>query len=401
MRWEELFSVNVLKSRNLLLIVPHFKVFIKDQAMLIRPNFNKIIVLMPFPYFSNLALLPYLRKHFSFLRWALESRAESSQGCELISPKYFTLPVEALRKRNCYLATRSCIKALSKNPISFSLIHAHFLYNGFIGEAFKSLSGKPLIVTAHGSDVYDLPFRDNWYETLAKHILRKADQIITVSQFNAKKLLLLGVQSAKINVIPNGFDEKLFRPASSFQARSRLGVPHNKKLLLSIGSLEEMKGYAYLIDAMSFISRARRDVLLVIVGSGSLKEKLLRRIKKLGLEQNILLAGRKTHDEIPTWINASDFFVLPSLGEGFPTVLPEAMACGKPVIGTEVGGVSEIITNQEVGMLVSPKDAEALASTIIEALQKKWWPEIILNHAKQYSWSHLIPQIISTYEKVL
>jgi len=92
---------------------------------------------------------------------------------------------------------------------------------------------------------------------------------------------------------------------------------------------------------------------------------------------------------------------LPSLGEGFPTVLPEAMACGKPVIGTEVGGVSEIITNQEVGMLVSPKDAEALASTIIEALQKKWWPEIILNHAKQYSWSHLIPQIISTYEKVL
>ena len=92
---------------------------------------------------------------------------------------------------------------------------------------------------------------------------------------------------------------------------------------------------------------------------------------------------------------------MPSIKEGFPTVLPEAMACGKPVIGTKVGGVPEAITHEGLGILVNPKDPEALASAILEALEKKWKPETILEHAKKYSWSNLTKQIINVYQKAL
>jgi len=357
---------------------------------------------MPIPYFSSLALkLPYLKKYFEFLNLALESHNELMEDYKLVSPKFFTLPIEILRKRNFYFATRSCVKALSKNAINFSLIHAHFLRYGFIGATLKSISGKPLVVTGHGRDVYDLPFRDNWYKVLARYLLSKADQVITVSQFNAEKLLSLGVSSNKLHVIPNGYNEKLFNPIPLCEARKKLGLPLNKKVLLSVGNLVDVKGHTYLVDAMRIILKKGNDAILVIVGSGFLKEKLQKKSKALGLNGKILFVGGKNHEEIPFWINACDIFILPSLSEGFPTIIPEVMACGKPIVGTKVGGVPEIITNKEVGILVSPKNPQELALTIIDALDKRWYPDVILNYAKQYSWSSLVPQIISVYKEIV
>jgi len=394
--------MNTLRSQKLLLIVPHFKVFIRDQATLIRSYFNKVTVLMPTPYFSSLALkLPYLKRYFEFLELAAESQNELAENYTLVSPKFFTLPIEALRKRNCYLATKSCIKALSKNTIDFSLIHAHFLGNGFLGATLKSLSGKPFVVTAHGGDVYDLPFRNDWYNTLARYILSKANQVITVSQFNAEKLLSLGVSPNKLHVIPNGYDKNLFKPIPLYEARKKLGLPLNKKILLSVGNLVDVKGHTYLVDAMRIVLKKRNDVILVIVGSGPLKERLQKKAKKLGLNEKILFVGWKKHNEIPLWMNGSDLFVLPSLSEGFPTVIPEAMACGKPVIGTRVGGVPEIVSHQELGILLNPGDSEVAASSILEALDKEWKPEIIAHHAKRYSWNNLVKQILRVYQEVM
>jgi glycosyltransferase involved in cell wall biosynthesis len=359
-------------------------------------------VLMPIPYFSSLALkLPHLKNYFGFLKLAEESRNELAQDYTMIPTKFFTLPVEVLRKRNCYLAAKSCIKALSKSAINFSLIHAHGLENGFIAAALKNLSGKPFVVTVHGGDVYYLPFRDKWYQALARYVLSKADYVITVSQFLHIKLLSLGISSNKLRVIYNGYDEQIFRHTPQQEARKKLGLPLEKKILLSVGNLVNIKGHSFLIDAMSFVLKKRSDVILIIVGSGPLKAKLRKTINRLGLNKKILLAGSKPHEEIPMWMNASDFFVLSSLGEGFPTVIPEAMACGKPIIATRVGGVPEAIFHQDLGILVSPRNSKDLASAILEALDKKWKPEIILHHAKRYSWNNLVEQILDVYREVL
>jgi glycosyltransferase involved in cell wall biosynthesis len=272
-----------LRSQNLLLVVPHFRVFIKDQALLIKSYFNNMTVLMPTPYFSNIVFkLPYVGRYFRFLEFNVDS--QYGLDYKLISPKFFTLPVKFLRKRNCYIAAKSCLKALSKNMVNFDLMHAHFLNNGFIGARLKSLYNKPFVLTAHGGDVYDMPFRNDWYNALARFVLAEADQVITVCKFNAEKLLSLGVSSNKLHVVPNGYDEQVFRPISKAYARGRLGLPLNKKILLSVGNLVDVKGHAYLIDAMSSFSR-RKDVLLIIVGSGLLKETLQRRVKENKLDR--------------------------------------------------------------------------------------------------------------------
>ena len=353
------------------------------------------------PYFPIIFFrIPYFKRKFSFLEVTAESN-EHTHGCIEISPKFLTFPVNELRKRNCYLAAKSSKKALRQNTFNFDLIHAHFLHNGFIGAELKSLHNKPLIVTAHGSDVYDMPFRDDWHRNIARYVLTAADKVITVSKFNAERLLSLGLSSKKLHVIPNGYDSQLFRPFSTLYMRKKMGLPLNRKILLSVGNLFAVKGHTYLIDAMKIVLKKRSDITLIIVGSGPLEEKLKKRVLELGLLGNVLLVGRKMHDEIPMWLNASDILVLPSISEGFPTVIPEAMACGKPVIGTKVGGIPEAITNDDLGILVNPRDPAAIAAAIIDALERDWQHEYIIEHANFYSWSNLAKQLLTVYENAL
>ena len=393
---------NFFKSKGLLLIVPHVKYFIEDQAKLIEQYFSSFTVLMPRPYFSTLALkLPRLSNRFQYLHMSEDSCSIHEKSYRLLSPKFFTLPIDQLRKRNCYLATQKSIEVLTKNTVNYDILHAHFLDNGFVGVKLKERFGKPLVVTAHGGDVYDLPFRNSWYNSLAKYVLNNADQVITVSKSNAEKLSNLGVSSKKVHIIPNGYDEGLFKALSSIECRRKLGLPLNKKILLSVGNLVEVKGHVFLIDAMAFIAKVRKDVLLIIVGDGVLKEKLQQRIGRLKLNEQVLLVGRKDHCEISTWMNACDIFVLPSTNEGFPTVIPEAMACGKPVIATAVGGIPEALSNPDIGTLVNPQDSESIAEAVLNVIQTKWQTEAIISYAKKYSWTTIVKEILCVYASLL
>lgn len=183
-----------LNSKNLLLIVPHMQVFIKDQTAMVEQYFRSVTALMPVPYFSSIAMrLPIINRNYRFLQYAAGSQNELGQQFRLLSPKFFTLPFETIRKRICYLITRSCMKAVSADSTHFDLVHAHFMENGFVGAALKNTYNIPFVLTAHGGDVYYVPFRNKWYNALAKYVLNEADQVITVSQSNMRKLLSLGV----------------------------------------------------------------------------------------------------------------------------------------------------------------------------------------------------------------
>jgi glycosyltransferase involved in cell wall biosynthesis len=391
-----------LNTQSLLLIVPHIEVFIEDQANLIRPYFNDMTVLMPMPYFSSIALkLPLVKRRFRFLQLSEKSNNKYQKNYTMVSPKYFTLPINVMQKRFGYLASTNSIKALNKKAAKFDLLHAHFLDQGYIGAKLKSLYNKPLVITAHGGEVYDLPFKSQWYNTLYRYVIGEADQVITVSNFNAEKLLSLGVPSKKIHVIPNGYNEAFFKALSVIAMRQKLELPLNKKILLSIGNLVPEKGHTFLIDAMRFVIQKHQDALLIIIGDGILREELERQVKHLGLSGKVLLLGRKSHEEIPMWINACDIFVAPSLTESFGVVIIEALACGKPVVGTRVGGIPEIISSCEVGILVESAHSSSLAEGLLEAMARKWSQMAITSYAEQYSWNQIVPKIIDVYYQAL
>ena len=280
------------------------------------------------------------------------------------------------------------------------MIHAHFTWpSGYAGAKLKEKYNIPLIITTHGYDIYDLPFRNELLRKKVEYALDSADYIITVSNNNLKYINKLNIKTP-VRIIPNGFRSDLFYPIPKDHARKKLNLPTNKKIILSIGNLVEVKGHRYLIQAMKGIVKQRRDILCIIVGSGQLKRELEKLIKELNLQDHIKLVGAKPHEEIPLWMNACDVFVLPSLRESFGIVQIEAIACGKPVVATYNGGSEEIIKN-EVGILVESKKSEKLANVLNKALEKEWNIQKIVEYSKKFTLEEISKKILNTYKKVL
>jgi len=173
----------------------------------------------------------------------------------------------------------------------------------------------------------------------------------------------------------------------------------NKKVIFNISNLIDIKGHKYLIEAIGNIAKTRSDIYCIIAGKGYLLETLEQQIKNSKLEDYIKLVGWIPDNEIPIYINTSDFFVLPSLGEGNPIVMFEAIGCGKPFIGTKVGGVPEIIASEDYGLLCEHASSEALEKTIMSALNKNWDTFKIKEYAESFTWKNIAKTTKSIYGK--
>ena len=310
-------------------------------------------------------------------------------------------PIDSQYKKLGNLHFRAAEKVIKKNHIQFDFIHSHFTWSaGYVGVKLKEEYHVPHIVTAHGYDIYSLPFKDKEWREKIEYVLNNSDHIITVSNSNLAFIKQLNVFTP-ITIIPNGFSADLFYPRNPSQCRSALNIAKNKKIILTVGNLEPVKGQKYLIEAIKTVLSERKDVLCIILGTGRLHKSLHNQIRLLGLEDYIMLIGRRPHDEIPLWINACDLFILPSLNEGNPTVMFEALGCGKPFVGTSVGGVPEIITSDTYGLLVKPADPKDLAEKILLALDREWDQKAILAYAKQFTWENIAKEILHVYFEVL
>lgn len=292
-------------------------------------------------------------------------------------------------------------RTIEKHHLHFDLIHAHFAWlSGYAGAHLKGDYSTPLVVTGHGGDVYSLPFKgDKWREKI-EYALNTADHVITVSQSNLACIKKLDV-STPVSIIPNGFRSDHFYPRDSSECRRELNLPQDKKIILTVGNLTHIKGQMHLVEAVQRVNQERRDILYVIVGAGELQSALERQIHSLGLGSCVLLAGGKPHGEIPLWMNACDLFALPSLNEGNPTVMFEALGCGKPFVGTRVGGVPEVISSDTYGLLVEPADPKDLAEKILIALDREWDREAILEYAERFTWENIAKEIMGVYRALL
>ncbi len=290
------------------------------------------------------------------------------EGVRVLYPKKLTLPRNLLGPYNCdamLLAIRRPLQRVySRWP--FEVIHAHMLVpDGWAAAAVGAELGVPVVATGHRADVLDIPARGARDAAQVERAVETIDQVVTVSRAIGDAAEALGRPRRPIQVIPNGADTAHFFPRDRREARQRLGLPLDEPTISYVGKLVPRKGVDTLVEAMGLLKARRAKVpLLVVAGIGELREPMESRARELGVFDRIHFVGKVAHDEVP-WVMASgDVFVLPSLSEGLPTVVCEAMACGLPVVATAVDGTPEAVRDGETGYLVPPREPEPLASAL-------------------------------------
>ncbi|HEX5132894.1 MAG TPA: glycosyltransferase [Candidatus Krumholzibacteria bacterium] len=256
----------------------------------------------------------------------------------------------------------------------------------------------PAVVSCRGSDINRMA-RAGMQRRRIAAALCASSRVIAVSRALAEQIEALGVNPARLHVVPNGIDTQRFAPADRGAARRELGRDENRTLVACVSRLSPEKGIDVLLGAWPLL--ARTDIDLVLLGDGPERRRLEALAASLGISERVHFAGATPHAVIPRWLAASDVAVLPSRMEGYPNAVVEALACGRPVVASRVGGVPEIIGGDELGVLVPPGDAAELAAGLNAALARSWTAETLSAAVSGRRWSAVASETLAVLEGAL
>jgi glycosyltransferase involved in cell wall biosynthesis len=272
------------------------------------------------------------------------------------------------------------------------IVHAQSLMSGIPAMISKKILKIPYIVWGRGSDVY-IP--KGYIKLTSKTVIKNAETAIALNK--DMKRAMQDIYNRDIVIVPNGINLSDYPddPCLKDSATHRNGI-------LYVGRLSPVKGVEYLIRSMKHVHDEIPDAILILIGSGKEREQLTTLSIQLGIQNYVQFIGLVSRDKVRTFMQQADIFVLPSLSEGIPNVILEAMACGLPIIASRVGGIPDLITNGKNGYLVEAKDTSDLADKIIlllsdETLRKKISDNNRL-HIKKYSWENVISELEKIYE---
>lgn len=236
----------------------------------------------------------------------------------------------------------------------------------------------------------------------SKFALKNAHAVIALTEDMKREIQK--VCNREVFVIPNGIDLKSFDGLSREHVRRKLKIPNKQKIIVFVGTLRPVKGLKYLIQAMDIIAKHDTLVKLMLVGDGEERQSLQELVKELDLENRVIFMGKVSNEEVPEYMVAADVFVLPSLQEGFGIVNLEAMACGLPIVTTNVKGLPEIVKHGENGLLVEPKNPAQIAEKVLQLLENSELRERISRNnrerVKNYTWERVINSLEEVYKAV-
>ncbi|MEN6293871.1 MAG: glycosyltransferase family 4 protein [Methanobacterium sp.] len=292
----------------------------------------------------------------------------------------FTAPTVNIKGIRGFLfsisATFKLLSMIRKYKID--LIHAHYVMPpGLIAVICSMFSGTKTAITIHGSDIFVLA-RKPLLKSMIKFILKRSDYVFVVSDSLKENVLKLGIEGLedKLSITYNSVDVERFRPDQISTFKKEIHINQQKPVVLFVGNLVWQKGVEYLIRAKEFLNV---DAEIVIVGDGPLLEEL-KGIVEFEKMEGITFTGAR--NDIENIMPSADVVVVPSVSESFGIVILEAMASGKPVVATKVGGIPEVV-NKKIGILVNPEDPVGLAEAINKILQDKELKENMGKNARE------------------
>lgn len=244
---------------------------------------------------------------------------------------------------------------------SIHVMHAHEFAMNVYGSFLSSVTGIPIVATVHGKDYFWV----KWRRRLAYRFVARQSVMVSVSE-DLKQFVTqrAAINPDRVRIVHNGID--LYRYAESDRpntVRKELKINDNQPVIGTVGNLYSVKGHTYLLRACAVVARVFPDFVLLVAGRGDQLGALEEEARSLGILGNIRFLGFR--DDVPCLLQAMDVFVLPSVSEGLPLSILEAMALGKPVVASNVGGIPEVVKDGITGYLVPPKDPEPLAEKIL------------------------------------
>jgi teichuronic acid biosynthesis glycosyltransferase TuaC len=277
------------------------------------------------------------------------------------------------------------------------LILNYWLYpDGYAAVRVGRALGVPVIVGAIGSDIRTR--NDPVTIHFVRQTMLRADAVITVSEELRQRAIAQGIPAERVTAILNGCDTSVFHPGDRARARGKAGCGAESELILYAGNLLASKGLGELMEAFIELSKSRPRLRLAMVGQGPYGEALARRAAAAGVEDRVTMPGRGDAAGVAGWMRAADVFCLPSYSEGCPNVVIEALACGRPVVATRVGGIPELV-DETRGLLIPPRDAGELCRALDRALSKRWDSEAIARTFTR-SWETVAAETLAVCRKV-
>ncbi len=368
--------------------------FNRQQFAALREHCD-LTILATIPWFPGAGLLS---KWSTAGKLAKVPRRERIHGMDVMHPRTLFVPKLAMATWGPLYAA-SIAPSLARYRNKVDVVLGTWAYpDGFAAVVAARLLGVPCVVKLHGSDI-NLVAKEPGPRKLTSWALPKAARVVAVSRALADEVVAMGVDRDRVAIVMNGVDGELFKPNDRAAARRELGLG-DEPIAVYVGNLKPEKGVLDLGKAWPSVVRHVPNATLLVVGDGPLKGDLEAMTKPLGERSGseggpltsmtrgrVRLIGRQPLEKVPVYMAAADLLVLPSHSEGTPNVVLEALASGRRVVATSVGGVPDLITSRTLGTLVPPHDPDALADALVIALRESYDPQHVATLGARGGWA--------------
>ena len=378
---------------------PTAGLFIRERMFRVGKRLP-LVVVSPKPWFPGQGLIRRFRPHYRPMPAPMETQA----GVEVLFPRFLAIPGLFRGLDSLFMALGSYPTLRRLKARGHNLIDAHFAYpDGHAAIKLGRWLGLPVTVTLRGTEVPQS--RNPALVPKLREVFRDADFVITVSDSLRQLARSLGLARERGQVVGNGVDADRFSPVPRGEARRRLGLPDTARVLVTVGGLVERKGFHRVIACLPALLEQHTDLHYLVVGGpcpeGDMTQALKDQAVALGLGDRVHFLGPVAPDDLKWPLSAADIFVLSTRNEGWANVILEAMACGLPVVASDVGGNREVVCKPDLGEIVPFDDQAALTAALDRALRRGWDGQAIRAYAEANSWDTRVEALTGLFRKTL
>lgn len=372
---------------------PNMGIFVKERLLHVAKKIDLTMV-APVPSF------PFIERTRKYAGYSSIALQKDCDGLKVFHPRYFMIP-KYLKSLDA-LFYETSLRPFIRNILAETdaqLLDVHWVYpDGFAALEWARRFNKKVVVTVRGNEALHY-YQDTAIRKMIVQKMNLFDHVISVSDdLKTKMINEYNVNPDKITVIHNGVDKAKFAPIDKAYARRKCDFIDGYKYILAISRLSSEKGLEYLLETMKMLTT--ENAKLILVGDGPLYGILNDYVIKNNLSEKVQFIRTVPHKDLHLWYNAADVFCLSSIWEGCPNVVIESLACGTPVVSSNVGAVPYFVTN-ECGMTVPLGDAVLMAEALDNALNFEWNQRKISEAESLREWDKVANDVIEVFDDVL